>query len=131
MFKNRIYRLRNEPNIEDLGLKNICFAKKDPENESVASTTYPESTKKHKKHLNDEIKYQLESYTKIKDSIKQRALLSPLSTKPKNKSKNKPNFFTRNQPQISSSKTMKLAEKMNDKKSQKKIKKLINLFNNV
>jgi len=45
LFKNRIYRLKSDPEIDDLGLKNICYAEGNSDQDSVASTTYQDSTK--------------------------------------------------------------------------------------
>ena len=125
LFKNRIYRLRQDPGVEDLGLKNVCYVQNKNENENQADG---QAEQKLSNAKNDEIKFQLDTRKKIKDSQKSKATGSEFELKAKlflsNQSSQDEHKANRNA-------TIELVKNMTDTKTKKKIKKLINILDTI
>ena len=66
LFKNRIYRIRQDPGVEDVGLKNIIYVDKQEEN-SQDSTHYQDGHDTSKHSQAEEAKYHQKEREKIKD----------------------------------------------------------------
>lgn len=67
LLKNRIYRLRQDPEVEDVGLKSICFAHKHDGEDSQASTHYNDTKSASKQVHAEEAKHQQVERTKQKE----------------------------------------------------------------
>ncbi|CAI2359355.1 unnamed protein product [Moneuplotes crassus] len=132
LFKNRIYKLKQDPVAEDLGLKNICYASVKDSND-LDSTNYQEgnsggkSLKSKKAALPDpdEHKYHQNEREKVKEFHRSNTVVSPIfKTIDKVKSSKDPQDLET----LQISKALQKVSKMSNKKAQKQLKKMISIF---
>lgn len=124
LFKNRMYRLRKDPGVADVGLKSICYASKPADDNSQISTNYHDQTST-KNLEEEEKKYHQTERTKVKDLHKTKVINLWKSNSKPNENPSKLSLPSNRDSKPDMEHLMDMADTMTDKKSKKKIKMLI------
>lgn len=129
LFKNRVYRLSQDPDVEDVGLKNIGYAKNKQNDEDSEASTHHGDGKKQVKNPNlEEFKHHQTEREKQKELHK--SIKTAASTMIKHSDKSKVSKILQvTDGENKTSEVMELAEKMTDQKSKKQIKKMLRILN--